>query len=137
MIARYSVVDDVGTVINPLISEGQIHGGLAQGIGQALLEQVAFDLESGQILSASFMDYAMPRAADFVDYTLDLVHVPCKTNPLHVKSVGESGTVGSPAAVTLAVLDALKPLGVAHIDMPATPQKVWNAIQAAAKPASD
>lgn len=130
-IDRYAVVDDVGVVINPLICEGQIHGALAQGIGQALQENVAFDRESGQMLSASFMDYQMPRATDFPDFVLDFVEVPCKTNPLGVKGVGEAGCVGAPPAVILAILDALQPLGVEHIDMPATPHRVWQAIQKA------
>jgi carbon-monoxide dehydrogenase large subunit len=130
-IDRYAVVDDVGIAINPLICEGQIHGALAQGIGQALYENVAFDRESGQMLSASFMDYQMPRASDLPDYALDFVEVPCKTNPLGVKGVGEAGCVGAPPAVMLAIIDALRPLGVEHIDMPATPHRVWQAIQKA------
>ncbi len=128
-IDRYAVVDDVGVTINPLICEGQIHGALAQGIGQALFENVVYDRESGQMLSASFMDYAMPRATDFPDYALEFVEVPCKTNPLGVKGVGEAGCVGAPPAVIGAILDALRPLGVEHIDMPATPHRVWQAIQ--------
>jgi carbon-monoxide dehydrogenase large subunit len=127
-IDRYAVVDDVGVTINPLICEGQIHGALAQGIGQALFENVAFDRESGQMLSASFMDYAMPRATDFPDYALEFIEVPCKTNPLGVKGVGEAGCVGAPPAVIGAILEALGPLGVEHIDMPATPHRVWRAI---------
>jgi carbon-monoxide dehydrogenase large subunit len=122
------VVDDVGVTINPLICEGQIHGALAQGIGQALFENVAFDRESGQMLSASFMDYAMPRASDFPDYALEFVEVRCTTNPVGVKGVGEAGCVGAPPAVIGAILDALAPLGVEHIDMPATPHRVWQAI---------
>jgi carbon-monoxide dehydrogenase large subunit len=133
-IDRYAVVDDVGVVINPLICEGQIHGALAQGIGQALMENVAFDPDSGQMLSASFTDYAMPRAADLpTRYELDFVDVPAKTNALGVKGVGEAGCVGAPPAVILAILDALKPLGVEHIDMPATPYRVWCAIEEARK----
>src|SRR5689334_9556203 len=129
---RYAVVDDVGRVINPMICHGQIEGALAQGIGQALMENVAFDRESGQLLSASFMDYAMPRAADLPPhYELDFVDVPAKTNPIGVKGVGEAGCVGAPPAVMNAVLDALRPLGVRHLDMPATPHRVWQAIQAA------
>jgi carbon-monoxide dehydrogenase large subunit len=128
-IHRYAVVDDVGRVINPMICHGQIEGALAQGIGQALMENVAFDPESGQMLSASFMDYAMPRAADLPPhYELDFIDVPAKTNPLGVKGVGEAGCVGAPPAVILAILDALRPLGVEHLDMPATPQRVWQAI---------
>ncbi len=131
-IGRYAVVDDVGRVINPMICHGQIEGALAQGIGQALMENVAFDRESGQMLSASFMDYAMPRANDLpLHYELDFIDVPAKTNPLGVKGVGEAGCVGAPPAVILAILNALRPLGVEHLDMPATPQRVWQAIQGA------
>ena len=133
-IDRYAVVDDVGRVINPMICHGQIEGALAQGIGQALMENVAFDRESGQMLSASFMDYAMPRAADLpLHYELDFIDVPAKTNPLGVKGVGEAGCVGAPPAVMNAIFDALRPLGVQHLDMPATPHRVWQAIQAARK----
>jgi len=131
-VERYAVVDDVGRVINPMICHGQIEGALAQGIGQALMEHVAFDRETGQLLSASFMDYAMPRAADLPPhYELDFIDVPAKTNPVGVKGVGEAGCVGAPPAVMNAVLDALRPLGVQHLDMPATPHRVWQAIQAA------
>lgn len=133
-IDRYAVVDDVGRVINPMICHGQIEGALAQGIGQALMENVAFDRESGQMLSASFMDYAMPRAADLpLHYELDFIDVPAKTNPLGVKGIGEAGCVGAPPAVMNAILDALRPLGVQQLDMPATPQRVWQAIQVAKK----
>ncbi|HZS69538.1 MAG TPA: xanthine dehydrogenase family protein molybdopterin-binding subunit [Burkholderiales bacterium] len=131
-IARYVVVDDVGRVINPLICHGQIDGALAQGIGQALMEHVAFDAESGQMLSASFMDYAMPRATDFaVHAEMEFVDVPAKTNPLGVKGIGEAGCVGAPPAVMNAILDALRPRGVQHLDMPATPRRVWEALQRA------
>ena len=129
---RYAVVDDVGRVINPMICHGQIEGALAQGIGQALMENVAFDRESGQLLSASFMDYAMPRACDLPPhYELDFIDVPAKTNPIGVKGVGEAGCVGAPPAVMNAVLDALRSLGVQHLDMPATPHRVWQAIRTA------
>jgi carbon-monoxide dehydrogenase large subunit len=129
-IDRYAVVDDVGRVINPMICHGQIEGALAQGIGQALMENVAFDRESGQMLSASFMDYAMPRANDLpLHYQLDFIDVPAKTNPLGVKGIGEAGCVGAPPAVMNAILDALGPLGIKHLDMPATPLRVWQAIQ--------
>ena len=131
-IDRYAVVDDVGKVINPMICHGQIEGALAQGIGQALMENVAFDRESGQMLSASFMDYAMPRASDLPPhYELDFIDVPAKTNPLGVKGVGEAGCVGAPPAVMNAILDALRPRGVKHLDMPATPRRVWEALQRA------
>ena len=130
-IDRYVVVDDVGRVINPLICEGQIQGGLAQGIGQALFEHVAYDRESGQLLSATFGDYAMPRAADFPHFEADFREVPCKTNPLGVKGIGEAGSVGAPPTVINAILDALRPLGVEHVDMPATPAAIWKAVSSA------
>jgi carbon-monoxide dehydrogenase large subunit len=129
-IDRYVVVDDVGRVINPLICHGQIEGALAQGIGQALMENVVFDPESGQMLSASFTDYAMPRAADLpAHYELDFIDVPAKTNPLGVKGIGEAGCVGAPPAVMNAILDALRPRGVKHLDMPATPRRIWEAMR--------
>lgn len=129
---RYTVVDDVGRVINPLLCEGQIHGGVAQGIGQALMEAVIYDRETGQLLSGSFVDYAMPRADDLPSLGTSFLEVPCKTNPLGIKGAGEAGAVGSPPAVINALLDALRPLGVDHIDMPATPSRVWECIQRAA-----
>ena len=128
-IDRYAVVDDVGRVINPLICEGQIQGALAQGIGQALLEQVVYDRDSGQLISGSFADYCMPRADDLPAFATQFSEVLCKSNPLGVKGVGEAGTVGAPPTVINAILDALRPLGVQHIDMPATPQRVWEAIR--------
>ena len=127
-IPRYIVVDDVGHALNPLIVRGQVHGGVAQGIGQAVLEKTSYDKESGQLLSASFMDYALPRADDLPDIEVDLIEVPCETNPLGVKGAGEAGAVGSPPAVVNAIIDAL---GVAAIDMPATPETVWKALRAA------
>ncbi len=130
-IDRYAVVDDIGRVINPLVCEGQVQGGLAQGIGQALLEVVVYDAESGQLLSGSFSDYAMPRADDLPAFDLGFIEVPCKTNPIGVKGVGEAGSVGAPPTVMNAILDALRPLGVEHVDMPATPRRVWEAIRAA------
>ncbi|HUK61210.1 MAG TPA: xanthine dehydrogenase family protein molybdopterin-binding subunit [Stellaceae bacterium] len=128
---RYVVADDVGRVINPMIVDGQIHGGLAQGIGQALTEGAVFDPSGGQLLSGSFMDYCMPRADDMPDFAVTYNELACKTNPLGVKGCGEAGTVGAPPAVINAILDALKPLGVRHIDMPATPARVWQAIATA------
>lgn len=129
-IDRYVVVDDVGKVINPMICHGQIEGALAQGIGQALMENIAIDPESGQLLSASFADYAMPRAADLpLHYELDFIDVPAKTNPVGVKGVGEAGCVGAPPAIMNALLDALRPRGVTHLDMPATPHRIWQALQ--------
>ena len=128
----YTVADDVGTVINPMMVGGQIHGGIAQGLGQVLFEEVRYD-ENGQLLTASFMDYAMPRASD-MPRTLRIVTntVPSTTNPLGIKGAGEAGTVGALPAVMSAVLDALAPLGVVHIEMPVTPERVWRAINDAA-----
>ncbi len=131
-VLRYSVTDDVGKAVNPMIVRGQVHGGVAQGFGQAVLERTSYDAESGQLLSASFMDYAVPRAADLPNIEVDLIEVPCGTNPLGVKGAGEAGAVGSPPAVINAIVDALAPIGVTHIDMPATPEKVWQAIARAA-----
>jgi len=125
----YTVVDDVGTVINPLTLKGQVHGGLAQGIGQILMEQVAYDRQSGQLLSASFMDYAMPRADVIRDIEVHENPVPTKTNPLGAKGAGEAGCVGSLPAVMLAIMNALEPLGFKELDMPATSERVWAAIQ--------
>lgn len=130
-VARYACVDDLGRVINPMICEGQVHGALAQGIGQALMEHLVYDKESGQLVTGSFMDYGMPRADDFPHFDLGFHDVPAKTNPLGIKGIGEAGTVGATPAVINAVLDALRPLGVEHIDMPATPNRVWKAIEAA------
>jgi carbon-monoxide dehydrogenase large subunit len=129
-IPRYIVVDDVGHAINPLIVRGQVHGGVAQGIGQAVLERTAYDKDSGQLLSASFMDYALPRAEDLPDIEVDLIEVPCETNPLGVKGAGEAGAVGSPPAVMNALVDALSSDGVSHLDMPATPESIWKALHA-------
>jgi len=128
---RYNAVDDVGRALNPMICEGQIMGGITQGIGQALLEEIIYDGESGQLLTGSFMDYGMPRADDIPRFNLSLAEIPCTTNPLGVKAVGEAGTIGAPAAVINAVLDALRPLGVSDIQMPATPARVWEALRAA------
>jgi carbon-monoxide dehydrogenase large subunit len=123
----YWTVDDVGTVINPMLVEGQIHGGLAQGLGQALFERTVYD--EGQLLSASFMDYALPRASDLPDMGSELDQSqPCTHNPLGAKGCGESGAIGAPAAVMSALLDALSPLGVKDLEMPATPHRIWQAI---------
>ncbi len=130
---RFTAVDDFGNIINPMIVEGQVHGGLAQGLGQALLENCVYDPESGQLLTGSFMDYAMPRADDLPNFQLDNLVTPCSHNPLGAKGCGEAGAIGSPPAVINAVLDALRPLGVRDFDMPATPARVWEAIQAAAR----
>ena len=125
-----TAVDDVGKVINPMIVEGQIHGGLAQGIGQALLENAAYD-SNGQLLSGSYMDYTMPRADNFVDFKVGNEVTLCTHNSLGVKGCGEVGAIGSPPAVINAVVDALSELGVDDISMPATSEKVWNAINQA------
>ena len=126
-IVRYSAVEELGRVLNPLLVAGQTHGGVAQGVGQALGEQVVWD-ESGQMLTATFMDYQMPRAWDLPNFQLTTREVPTKVNPLGAKGVGEAGTVGALAAVMNAVNDALAPLGIRHFDMPATPSRVWAAI---------
>jgi carbon-monoxide dehydrogenase large subunit len=131
-VVRYSVTDDVGKAVNPLIVRGQVHGGVAQGFGQAVLERTSYDATSGQLLSGSFMDYAVPRADDLPDIEVDLIEVPCGTNPLGVKGAGEAGAVGSPPAVINAVVDALSPLGITHVDMPATPEQIWRAVAKAA-----
>ena len=128
---RYSVVDDVGTVMNPLLLEGQIIGGVAQGVGQALMEDIRFDPASGQLLTGSFMDYAMPRADDFCAMTMKSNPVPTKTNPLGVKGAGEAGCVGALPAVANALVDALSPLGIRHVEMPATPERLWRAMHSA------
>jgi carbon-monoxide dehydrogenase large subunit len=132
-IDRYRVVDDLGRVLNPMIVRGQQYGGVVQGIGQALMEHQVYDRQSGQLVTGSFQDYAMPRAAAMPDMQLGLEEVPCKTNPLGVKGIGESGTIGAPPTIVNAILDALRPLGVETIDMPATPLRVWEAIQRAKK----
>ncbi len=130
-VVRYIVCDDVGKAVNPMIVRGQVHGGVAQGVGQAMLERTSYDPESGQLLSGSFMDYALPRAADLPDIEVDLIEVPCLSNPLGVKGAGEAGAVGSPPAMINAIVDALRGSGVKTIDMPATPEKVWKAIHMA------
>ena len=130
-ILKYSVVDDVGTVINALTLEGQIHGGIGQGVGQALTEGVVYDEESGQLLTGSFLDYGMPRADDMCSFDLANNPVPTKMNPVGAKGAGEAGNVGALAVIMNAIVDALSPLGITHIDMPATPMKVWKTIQVA------
>jgi carbon-monoxide dehydrogenase large subunit len=129
-IVRYSVVDDVGTVLNPMLLHGQIVGGIAQGAGQILMEDIRFD-DSGQLLTGSFMDYAMPRASDLPAVAVESNPVPTKTNPLGVKGAGEAGSVGAMPAVTNAIVDALSDVGVRHIDMPATPERIWRALREA------
>ena len=132
-VVRYAVVDDVGTVINPLTLKGQIHGGVAQGIGQALMEEVVYEPGSGQLLTASFMEYAVPRAMDVCDFAVESNPVPTKLNPLGAKGAGEAGTVGALPAAVNAVMDALAPLGVRELDMPASPARVWAAMQRATR----
>jgi carbon-monoxide dehydrogenase large subunit len=128
---RVTSVDDIGRIINRTIVEGQVHGGIAQGAGQALWEQVAYDAASGQLLTGSLMDYALPRADQFPPLSANFDEsVPCQTNLLGVKGVGELGTIGAAPAAVLAVLDALAEHGVTHIEMPCTPEKVWRALRA-------
>jgi carbon-monoxide dehydrogenase large subunit len=110
---------------------GQVHGGVAQGFGQAVLERTAYDRDSGQLMSGSLMDYALPRADDLPDIEVDFIEIPCASNPLGVKGAGEAGAVGSPPAVINAIVDALKADGVRSIDMPATPERIWEAIKLA------
>jgi carbon-monoxide dehydrogenase large subunit len=125
----YTAIDDCGTVINPLIVHGQVHGGVMQGIGQALLEQIVYDRETGQLLTGSFMDYAMPRAVDLPTLSVDFHEVPSPANPLGVKGVGEAGIVGALPVVMNAIADALAAQGKAiDFDMPATPEKIWRAL---------
>jgi aerobic carbon-monoxide dehydrogenase large subunit len=128
-IARYTVVDDFGAVINPMLLEGQVHGGIVQGLGQALLEHTVYDEDSGQLLTGSFSDYAMPRADDLPSFSFTTRNVPCKANPLGIKGAGEAGAIGAPPAVINAIVDALdRKAGIRHIDMPATPYRVWQAL---------
>jgi aerobic carbon-monoxide dehydrogenase large subunit len=128
---RYAAIDDYGRVINPMLTVGQVQGGLAQGIGQALLEHTVYDDGSGQLLSGSLMDYALPRADDLPPLDVTLAALPTAVNPLGVKGAGQAGCIAAPQTIVSAVLDALAPLGIEHIDMPATPERVWRAIQRA------
>jgi carbon-monoxide dehydrogenase large subunit len=128
-VVRYAVVDDVGRMVNPMLVKGQIHGGIAQGLGQGLFEILAYESATGQLLSGSFMDYAMPRADDLPLFDVDSHEVPTQVNPLGAKGVGEAGTVGALPALLNAVNDALAPLGIRHLDMPVTPERVWRAIR--------
>ena len=134
-IVDYSMVDDVGNIINPMTLKGQIHGGVAQGVGQILMEQVAYEPESGQLLSGSFMDYAMPRADTMGFINIKSNIVPTTLNPLGVKGGGEAGTVGAMPALMNAIMNALSQVGVDHLDMPASPDRIWGAIQKAKKAA--
>ena len=130
-LVRYAAVEELGKILNPQLVAGQIHGGVVQGVGQALGEQILHDPETGQLLTASFMDYQMPRADEMPEFVLATREVPTKVNPLGAKGVGEAGTVGALGAAMNAICDALLPLGIPHFDMPATPGRVWEAIQAA------
>ena len=131
-ILRYLVVDDFGTVINPLLLAGQVQGGVAQGVGQAMLERTVFDSETGQLLTGSLTDYCLARAEDLPAIEFAYNIVPCRTNPLGVKGAGEAGAIGAPPALVNAVVDALAELGIEHLDMPLTPERVWVAIRSAA-----
>ncbi|BBK36068.1 carbon monoxide dehydrogenase [Allostella sp. ATCC 35155] len=130
-ILRYTVVDDFGRVVNPMMLAGQVHGGIAQGVGQALYESTVYDPDSGQLVSGSLMDYALPRADNLpmVEFAWNVV--PCRNNPLGVKGSGEAGAIGAPPAVINAIVNALRHLGVTHVDMPATPQRIWSILQTA------
>ncbi len=129
-VVKYCAVNDFGTVINPMLVDGQTHGGVVQGIGQVLKEDIRFD-DSGQMLTGSFMDYAMPRAHDFPPFKVESNPVPTKTNPLGIKGAGEAGSVGALPAVANAIVDALSQYGIHDIEMPATPERVWRALQEA------
>jgi carbon-monoxide dehydrogenase large subunit len=128
-IVRYSIVEDIGNVLNVQLAHGQIHGGVAMGVGQALGEMIVYDAQGGQLITGSFMDYQMPRAEDMPPVRIETRAVPTAVNPLGAKGVGEAGTVGSLVATVNAICDALSPLGVRHIEMPATPARIWTAIQ--------
>jgi aerobic carbon-monoxide dehydrogenase large subunit len=134
-VAAFTACDDFGTIVNPMIVAGQVHGGVAQGLGQALLEHCVYDRDSGQLLTGSMMDYALPRADDLPSFTVDTKVTPCTHNPLGAKGCGEAGAIGAPAAMMNAVMDALSGVGVTHLDMPASPQRVWSAIRQARDPA--
>ena len=127
-IQRYVCVDDIGNIINPLLVAGQVHGGIAQGLGQALYEGAVYD-DSGQLLTGSFMDYAVPKATQMPHFETDHTVTPSPVNPMGVKGVGEAGTIGSTPCMVNAVVDALSPFGVKDIEMPLTPNRVWQAIQ--------
>ena len=127
-LVRYLAVDDCGRVLNPMMVDGQRHGGIAQGVGQALFEEVRYD-ESGQLMTSTLGDYALPRAVDFPLFELDMTETPTPRNPLGAKGIGEAGTIGSTPAIVNAVVDALSAFGVNHVDMPATPEKIWRVLQ--------
>jgi carbon-monoxide dehydrogenase large subunit len=127
-LTKYFAVDDCGTVVNPMLVEGQVHGGIAQGVGQALLEGAVWD-DSGQLVTGSFLDYAMPFAEEFPQFILDRTITPTQINPLGVKGIGEMATIASTPTVASAVADALSPLGVAHVDVPIHSEKVWRILR--------
>jgi len=126
----FVAVDDFGTLVNPMVVEGQVHGGIAQGVGQALLEHTVYDRESGQLLSGTFMDYCMPRADNLPDFKVGFTNTPSPSNPLGIKGCGEAGAIGAPPAIINALTDAL---GVRTFDMPATPERVWRVLQEASR----
>jgi carbon-monoxide dehydrogenase large subunit len=132
-LVKYSCVNDFGTLVNPMIVAGQLHGGVVQGVGQALMERAVYD-DGGQLLTGSFMDYAMPRAADVPAFVLANHPVPTKTNPLGVKGCGEAGCAGGLTSMMNAVIDALADCGIRHVDMPLTPFRIWQVLQAATRP---
>ena len=129
-VVRYVAVDDCGPAINPMLIDGQVHGGIVHAIGQALYEQVVYD-EDGQLVTGTFVDYALPTAAEVPSFETDRTETPSPVNTLGVKGIGEAGTIAATPAVAAAVLDAIRPLGVTELDMPLTPMRVWQAIQAA------
>jgi carbon-monoxide dehydrogenase large subunit len=126
-LVRYLAVDDCGRVLNPMMVDGQRHGGIAQGVGQALFEEARYD-ESGQFITSTLGDYALPRAVDFPEFELDRTVTPSPRNPLGAKGIGEAGTIGSTPAIVNAVVDALSHLGVTHVDMPARPERIWRVL---------
>jgi carbon-monoxide dehydrogenase large subunit len=128
-ICTYTIAHDAGRIINPIVVTGQLHGGVAQGIGQALTEHAMWDAESGQMINGSFMDYGMPRADSLPSFRLALHEVPAKTNPLGVKGIGEAGTTAAPPAVVNAIVDALSPYGVRDLPMPVSPHRIWQALR--------
>lgn len=132
---KYVAVDDVGKVVNPLIVEGQVHGGLAQGIAQALYEEAVYDAE-GNLTTTTMADYLVPSAADLPAFTTDRTETPATSNPMGVKGVGEAGTIASTPAVVNAIVDALRPFGVRDVPMPCSPERVWRALRAEEKPAA-
>jgi carbon-monoxide dehydrogenase large subunit len=127
-VVRYVAVDDLGRVINPMIVDGMVHGGIAQGVSQALWEHAEYD-ENGQLITGSFMNYAMPHADDLPSFQVGRTETPSPVNPLGIKGAGETGTIASTAAVANAVMDALSPFGIKHVDMPLTPDRIWEALR--------